>query len=251
MKSKRALVTLRRCTLRDMTVCIAACLPVLNTIVCVSDTKLSNEGLAADGGTFKSSPLTHDASWWAMYTGYPTEFQALVRRIKRALGDATSVSLDDVLRAAEAAYREELVRIGDMRFLAPLGFTRAEFFAQRDAIGESAYAGLFQSLASVRLETELMFCGFDSEGPHVASIGSDGVYQIHDTIGFHAIGEGAWLALGSLYLSPRFMFDPFESVIYHLYGAKLAAERAPTVGNETLMTTSSRSNSLRRAVTRA
>lgn len=224
-----------RCTLRRVTVCLAAYSVFHRAIVTISDTMLSNSGLAADGAGFKSAPLNKTGSWFALYSGYPEEFAALTRRIRTELSGTDAPSLDDVLAATSRAYAVELVRIGDMRHLAPLGMTRDSFYARRELIGEAAFARVFEALAAVRLSTELLICGFDEDGGHIASTKPDGVYEIHDSVGFHAIGEGAWLALGVLYAEPKFQYGPLESIVYELCGAKFAAERAPSVGTETIV----------------
>jgi hypothetical protein len=222
-----------RGTLKQMTVCIAAYIPLPPTIVVVSDTMLSNDGLSADGIGIKSTPVD-DSSWFAMYAGLPEEFSAVTRRMRATLTGRDN-SFDDVLAAAENAYRDEIRRLGDTKYLAPLGMSREEFMASRELIGEAAFTRVFESISAVSLQTQLLICGFDADGGHIASVGMDGLYSIHDTTGFHAIGEGQWLALATLYASPKFRFNVLEPVIYQLYGAKLAAQRARSVGDETVV----------------
>jgi len=224
-----------RGTLPYVTVCLASYSPTHGVIIAVSDTMLSNEGLASDGANFKSTPLDRTKSWFAFYAGYPTEFSALVRHISTELSAYAAPSFDDVLTAASRAYAVEIARIGDMRHLAPLGMTRESFFQQREAIGEAAYARVFEALAGVSLTTELLICGFDREGGHIASTKSDGVYEIHDSVGFYAIGEGSWLALAALFADPKFRWGDLPSIVNSMCGAKFAAERSPSVGAETVV----------------
>lgn len=124
--------------------------------------------------------------------------------------------------------------MGDAWYLAPLELTRDEFFRSRELIGEGAFARVWESLAGVTIGTELLICGFDDEGGHIATANCHGC-SIHDTTGFHAIGAGAWLADGALYAHPRLSFEQLERIIYELCAAKFAAERAPSVGEQTVV----------------
>ena len=220
-----------------MTVCIAAYSPLTQIFVAVTDTKVCNDVQSADAAMFKASPLTDDAGWFALYTAENyVEPDALVRGVTSRLKGAASVRLDEVLAAIAEAYQAETARRCDAH-LAPLGLSRAQFLATgRDAFGPDEFARRLDDLeAYARINTDLLICGFDSDGGHICSVDRAGLTSVHDKLGFHAIGAGAWIALEWLYLDPKFRLSPnLADTIYRVCAAKFAAESAPSVGQDTI-----------------
>jgi hypothetical protein len=223
---------------KPVTVCIAAYSPNANAIVTVSDTLLSNDREAYDGA-FKCEPLHFGSSWFALYSGWPEEFDALRPRIQTALAPLKRPQFADVVAATKAAYASELVAFGDTEYLAPLGLSRTEFLNDGlRYLGDIEFTRILRKLSKVRLGTSLLIFGFDDGGGHIAYTTETGrVYRRDNKPAFYAIGSGASAALGLLNLDPDFWAYTFEiePMLYKLCAAKFAAQAAVrTVGDKTI-----------------
>jgi len=226
-------------TIRNpVTVCIAAYSRAANAIVTVSDALLSSEWEAYDG-VLKIDPLHLKASWYALYAGWPEEYEAVRHHIKVILASLETPQLDDVLAAATAAYAKEICTAGDVQHLTPLGVTRAKFL--EDGLryfGDVEFARILKRLSKVRLGASLLVIGFDNDGGHIAEVTASGrAFRRSNNPPFYAIGSGAFAARALLNTDPEFWArqSQVEPMVYKLCAAKFAAQATVrTVGEKTM-----------------
>jgi hypothetical protein len=167
--------------------------------------------------------------WQCMYSGLPTEFEELRRRLAATECPKT---LEGVTEAVEHAYDELTKHLIERRILAPLGLTRDVFMTEGlEMFGDTYFRELLEQCRAVKPETDLLVMGFDEKSvPHLFQAYRDGTCTNYDQLGFYAIGAGAWAALGSLYASDVRSARSTNRVVYRLCEAKFLSEIARSVG---------------------
>jgi hypothetical protein len=97
--------------------------------------------------------------------------------------------------------------------------------------------GTFQQLTAqmynFNLGIELLLCGVDQTGAHLAYVGHPGTAAWLDKLGYAAIGSGAIHATTRLSLRSQTRDNKLADTLYRVFEAKKAAEVAPGVGEET------------------
>jgi proteasome subunit B (beta)-like protein len=233
-----------------VTVCIGVVSQSLNQIAIVFDALISGPGVSAEGVS-KSDLLTHVGPWCVMYAGEAHRFRSLQKRIADALPQLHQIhqipltepkrtiaipSLQQVVKACEDAYKVELLKRQEVEILLPYGLTLQDFIdTGLSKFGERKFTELLSKIENSVLGVSLLVVGFDEEKrPHIFELSEAGVISNFDHIGFHAIGEGQAIALGTLYpkTNVRYLLDE-SYLVYYACSAKFAAENAPSVGDET------------------
>jgi hypothetical protein len=218
-----------------MTVCIAAISRVRGIIIAASDMMLSDEVSSADDAAYKISALfSGPARWWCMYAGNPTDFEELRNSLSKVERPKT---LADAIAAVEVAYDDLTKHYVERYILAPFGLTQDEFVRDGSAIfGDAYFRELAERCAILKpaTETSLLVFGFDAKGiPHLFEAQRTVKSEVYDTLGFHAIGTGAWSAQGSLFAGGLSTAVTENEAIYRVCEAKFVSEVARSVGTKT------------------
>jgi hypothetical protein len=183
-----------------MTVCIAAIAAQSRAIVCIADRALTFAGATAsaqtDSGVTKIVDIPN-TNWCAMFSSEDLAFP------ERVLGIIT--------REIGKKKRSEINR----------------------AVMEAAVKAAFyaQEMADHRNNCCMIFCGFDSAGPHIFSCSTPaGQVNPCDWQGFQVMGEGEETGRNHLIWSEFDKGDELESVLYDVFNAKCATEVLQGVG---------------------
>jgi hypothetical protein len=144
----------------------------------------------------------------------------------------------------ESAVNSELVRLAAARYLSPYGITMQQFLSEGSTyFTDEIRSELARKIAdhADNYDAELIFAGWGAKAQEhengkatIFGLSRDGVSR-HSDASFYAIGSGATAAYSMLsYLHCRRSMTLLE-IIYRVVGAKVAAERVPGVGENTLM----------------
>jgi len=229
--------SIEECSLRDVTVCIAAKSNSLGAIVAVSDMMFSNDERSIEGASAKFASLV-PGQWFCWFAGDPTVFAELRRRTCQKFEEAQTANLPDLLTAIEEAYTDTLKHRVERQVLSVCGLKYDEFFSTGiERLGEMIFQQLFQEIRFVDLGTELLIAGFDDDKtPHLFNFDKFGICTLHDVEAFHAIGSGANAALGWLHANDKFRYeDDVVHIAHRLVEAKFCAETSRAVGSRTVI----------------
>lgn len=218
-----------------MTVCLAVTQPFSTKFVLVTDRLLSSEINSTEGG-WKTAKLAPRGAWYLMFAGDAQRFTPLVGRMREFLGDVgdSRLTLETVMTCASEAYKQEIEDAATAEVLAPYGLSREEFIKSGLGwFGQAKFYQLVDRIAAFDLGIELLVVGLDAWGQtQILSVSPRGLVA-PAVLPYHAVGSGAYLALGSLYSLAHFPGPDFTETVYRACAAKFAAEAAPGVGRET------------------
>jgi hypothetical protein len=225
-----------------VTVCIAVAVPDHKTILTVSDTLYSAADYAAEGSIVKWSPIAAGSGGWcAMYAGTDSYYGRISDGVivKLAIG-GEGLGIETVRDAYRAVFHGLIRQKIDEELLAPLGWDLPYFLNNGLAkLGAELFAQYVSAVDAMNLDTWALVGGHDPLGKaHLFSVSPKGEISDHSALGFHAIGDTAWAALGLLYSRPGFMWSrELDAIAYTLCEAKFAADMASpsTVGKKTLI----------------
>ncbi|HXA19925.1 MAG TPA: hypothetical protein VN380_23300 [Thermoanaerobaculia bacterium] len=216
-----------------MTVCIAVTPRFRSEIILVSDQLLSSDVNSVEGG-FKFTSLA--PAWYVMFAGHAPRFRPLIETMCEPLGDTrnTRFTVQTIMAVAERAYYVELTKLIEIEILSPFGISRDDFVRKgRRWFGATEYSHVLNQIGSADLGIELLVVGVDAETQtQLFSVSSRGAVS-PSVLPYHAIGSGAYLALGALYQLAYFPGPDLTENVYRTCAAKFAAEAAPGVGRET------------------
>jgi hypothetical protein len=217
-----------------MTVCIAAIAAKSRAIVCIADRALTFSSAVAsaqsDSGVTKivDIPNTH---WCAMFSGDDLTFPERVLRLVAA--EVANEKRNQCDRARmEFAVKTSFEKCWETdiedQILKPKLLKVSSFKDDpKDArLLDTAYLNaLSEQIADYKHNCAMLFCGFDSTGPHIF-MASTPACQIApcDWQGFQTIGAGEETARNHLIWSEYEKDEPLESVIYDVFNAKVATE---------------------------
>jgi 20S proteasome alpha/beta subunit len=221
-----------------VTVCIAVLPRFSDTIVLVSDELLSSQDISVEG-VMKWAPIEVGTEWYAMFAGEASRFPTLMARVREVLGDARNrrLTLPTVTAAFEAAYLLEARTRVETEILRPYGMSQDDFIQKgKRLLGEVRFNAVADDVvAAADLGIEMLVAGLDAWGrTQLFSVTPRGVIT-PAALPYHAIGAGAFVALGTLYPLPHFPMGGPElaATVYRACAAKFAAESAPSVGKST------------------
>ncbi len=218
-----------------MTVCIAVTPRFTTSIVVATDTLLSSDINSARGEP-KFTRLSPKLPWIVMFAGASHRFRPIVEGMREHLGDGESprLAVETVVNSAEHTYQRELEGLVNAEVLAPYGLSRREFIENGlKWFGEARYGQLLAQINELDLGIELLVAGLDGYAQtQMFAVSSRGVVE-RMALPYHAIGSGAYLALGTLYQLAHFPGPDLAETVYRVCAAKFAAEAAPGVGAET------------------
>jgi hypothetical protein len=221
-----------------VTVCIAAiCKKKQNrdTIVCVSDMKLSQHHYSEDIAAIKLRRVHQH--WYAMIAGTFGQRQSILNEVRETFRSATNAPVTEMQGAFVSAYQKYGRQLATESVLAPYGLTLEEFLSRRAEIGDTIFEGLWGEIGRVKVGCEFLVCGFDNIG-HIFSVSNPtadnpSFITPHDDLGFGTIGSGAYVAESSLYAYQQSHGVSLEVSIYQTCAAKFSSESATDVGDAT------------------
>lgn len=216
-----------------MTVCIAAIAAKSKAIVCIADRALTFSGVMAsaqsDSGVTKIVDIPN-TQWCAMFSGddltFPERVLGLVAAelAKGKRNQCDRATMESVVKSAfEKCWNREI----EDQLLKPKLLKIASFTDNpRDArLLDTAYLNaLSEQIAEYAHNCSILFCGFDSAGPHIFAANTPCSIHPCDWQGFQTIGAGEETARNHLIWSQFDKDDSLESVLYDVFNAKVATE---------------------------
>ncbi|MDQ6800578.1 MAG: hypothetical protein M3041_07035 [Acidobacteriota bacterium] len=228
-----------------MTVCIAVISG--QHIITVSDMMLSNAEASVESAVVKSRILDPAGRWFYMYsTDDLTHAFEIYNRAKAALigqnphGDLNlKPKKQQVVDAVRSAYHDYIRDRADNYLKPRYDWTRQQLIDQGLAkLGPETFSRILYEVEQIDAGVDLLVAGHDQANtPHIFSVKRHGEVEDHDAIQFHAIGAGAWAALGSLFANaPEIHTTENVAVaVYRACEAKFISEMARSVGSKTVM----------------
>jgi hypothetical protein len=161
-----------------MTVCIAALAAKSKAIVCIADRALTFAGDKAsaqtDSGVTKIIDVA-DSHWCAMFSGEDLLFpERVLERVKSELAKYKRGQLNRAIMesAVKTAFYEQWQTEVEDRVLKPKLLDRTSLAAENKDVRllDTTYLNaLAEEIAAHKNDCSMIFCGFDSEGPHIFS----------------------------------------------------------------------------------
>jgi len=131
-----------------------------------------------------------------------------------------------------AARRERL----EQQILAPRALDLATFYGAHTALNQHIVALVDNLMTQFNLGVEVLLAGVDSTGGHIYSILHPGPPEnLHDPIGYGAVGSGAIHALQAFIGFGHSASAGYHETVFRAYAAKRRSEVAPGVGRDTDM----------------
>ena len=219
-----------------MTICLAVTCENSSNVVLAADTMVTNDALSIEfehpGKKITRLSETCVALTAGDALAYTEMFNAVQQEICR-LRDSTVAEIVETIKTCfQRIRRKEIVE----RILQPRGFPSFEAFYenQRHLIGEVAY-GIQGAIDGYDYGLQIIVAGTTAYEAHVYGVGDPGTSKCFDAINFHAIGSGLPHAVNMLIGRGINSQMSLQEAILVVYEAKLAAEKAPGVGNVTDM----------------
>jgi 20S proteasome alpha/beta subunit len=189
-----------------------------------------------------------------MLTGELTEFEPRVSKIHHITPNIVALIAGDtaaqaaicvrvweakpntVYEAAEA-FSTELARHNrkqaERKILAPLGFTMRSFFDRQTHLSPEFVDEILRGIREERANVQTIICGTDHKGAHIYTVDDYGRLSYANSVGFAAVGDGAWHAQSQLMYAKYDQYWPFTRALLLTYMAKRRAEVTPGVGPDT------------------
>ncbi len=219
-----------------MTLCIAAKCSYQdeNAIIMSSDWRIEDD---ASGSQTALKQGCLAPGWWFMYAGIQARAVELVISIKDYLKDhplgpgAISLTIRESLRKHREKMADELIH-------SQIARSYQWLLEEGHSVLPSDYCSqLIRYVADIRLEAQLIVCGFCDNDPVIFLIDETRGAPIAGPIeNFAAIGSGSLIALSVLHQREHQSTVPFRRALYHVYEAKRLGEAAPGVGKQTTVT---------------
>jgi hypothetical protein len=216
-----------------MTVCIAAIAAQSKAIVCIADRALTFAGATAsaqsDTGVTKIVDIPN-TRWCAMFSGDDLTFPERVLRMvaadlsKEKRDQCDRAKMESVAKAAfESCWNGEVEdQVLKPKILSIKSFTEKDKDAR---LLDTVYLNaLSEQIADFKHNCTIIFCGFDSLGPHIFTVSAPCSVSPWDWQGFQTIGAGEETARNHLIWSEFEKSDSLESVLYDVFNAKVATE---------------------------
>jgi ATP-dependent protease HslVU (ClpYQ) peptidase subunit len=226
----------------SVTVCIGALCEKSETIVVVSDSKVSFGDFSADMAVFKMDVFFE--KWLALFAGDDIEHIPFVlERANRLLSttrrrNRSTVTPSQVASAIQRAYEEQLEAQIEAKVLRRYGFSVKSFANEgKKKCTASIFNGLCAKIANIKLSLKFLLAGFDAKNKgHLIVGGGEEAPKDYTSLGFIAIGSGASAALSSLLFHrerQHISTSASESeCLYVACAAKYMAESATDVGRK-------------------
>jgi len=220
-----------------MTVCIAALAEFGTILFMVSDSKISTGVSSGDHVAHKQYPLNR--KWCAMIAGDDIAFvEPIIDNVIQRLIDRpeSQLTVGSVSNEFTQAYQEVRRQHAVDRVLSTFGLSMDEFLKQGRTIFGSTFREIKNELDRTDLGCEFLVAGFDQNGVgNIFTVSNPGISRNRTSVGYWAIGSGAYTALSAMLFHSVNWQDSAASVMYHVLEAKFMAESADGVGKHTLL----------------
>jgi hypothetical protein len=221
-----------------MTVCIAALAAHSRAIVCIADravTYSSSTGgpsSQADAGAQKIVELGK-TGWVALIGGGIPFAQKVTDKLIAVVGTERNPARQRMQTVAKQAFTECLNEEIIDQVLTPNMLTRDDFFRRPNTLLplDQAYVlEIAQQISNVEIDSCLIVCGFDAQGPHIFKIDGGARISPCDIEGYAVIGGGEDASRSRIIWSETDRDESLESVMYDVFDAKVSAEIVQGVG---------------------
>jgi hypothetical protein len=124
----------------------------------------------------------------------------------------------------------------EQALLTPRGLDLGSFYESHAVLNANIVALIDNQMTQYNLGVELLLAGVDPSGAHIYSIGNPGPPEnLHDTIGYAAVGSGWIHAIQALIGFGHAASADYHETVFRAYAAKRRAEVTPGVGLDTDM----------------
>jgi hypothetical protein len=159
----------------------------------------------------------------------------ILQHLKASLS-APAPAIPDVANALAQLYAKLRISRAESLILGPRGLTLQAFHANQQALLAQIVGMIDNQLVAFDLGVQLLLVGIDANGGHLVTVvNPGGRFDMHDIIGYAAIGSGALHALQAMIGFGHSTSEGLTETVFRAYAAKRRAEVAPGVGRETDM----------------
>jgi hypothetical protein len=177
-----------------------------------------------------------NTKWCALFSGDASFAQQVVAGLARkAAAEKVNCDFAWMETNAELVYQECYESLIENRALRPFLLTRDTFISRSRELlplDSQIVSSVNAKLGEFELSCQLMFCGFDSAGPHIFTVVEPGAAQWNDLEGYNAIGIGKEAATSRIAFLEIKSEDTLPSMFYDLFDSKVASEIIQGVGFE-------------------
>ena len=216
-----------------MTVCIAAKThtPQGARLVLCADMMGSND-LSSAETTWKIHK--HSGDFYALIAGPIAVARELAGVCLRELNEAATLArFADVLVCVRNGIGEYKRLFADAHIKSRLGISYEEF--QRhgsSSFPKDVYNEVSWEVKNHYSQTELIIAGYVGGAPMIVKVTADSAWECDD---FAVIGSGTGIGEASLFQRSQSFSTSLDKSIYQVYEAKRLAEKAPSVGKNTML----------------
>lgn len=175
-----------------------------------------------------------DTGWCALFSGDTSLAQQVVAKVA-AKAAGRVADFDWMEKTAETTYQECYEHFVESKVLRPSLLTSKTFLSRpKDLLplDQQIVASINAKLQAFEFSCQIMFCGFDSNGPHLFTVVEPGVSEWNDLEGHNAIGIGKETATSRIAWLETESSESLVSVFYDLFDAKVSSEIIQGVGYE-------------------
>ena len=149
-----------------MTVCIATICNNFESIVAVSDMKISTIAFSADSIAIKAAGVSQH--WKVMWAAADISHVEPIISLAKATLQGKPNTVEEAQSAIVGAFQTHLTNVCTNRYLARLGLDMERFYdTGSKSLTPESFDDLYRKILSVGLETEFLVFGFDGDGaPH-------------------------------------------------------------------------------------
>src|SRR6266478_755100 len=182
-----------------MTVCIAAICNSWESIVAVSDMRISAGAYSADSLTIKANGLSDH--WQVMWAAEDISHVSPIMSFAKAALKGKPNTAEEIESAVVTAFQKHLAKVCTNRFLSRLGLDMERFYdTGAKNLTPETFDDLYRKIVSAELRCQLLVFGFDATGsPHIFTVSEPGDVNHCDSVGFAAIGSGSYAAESMLF----------------------------------------------------
>jgi len=215
-----------------MTVCIAAFCDKGQTLILATDKELGLDFTSAEFAVGKTARI--HPHWFGLYAGNVDPVPEILEPVRLAFIGQEKTTTTQMVDAVTASFRTVRLAKAEAIHLSSRGWTIEEFKERgRESFPEFLFREIDSEIAGHYLGMQILLAGFGEDGGILATVRDPGISNQKDLTGFHAIGSGDNAAMSSLFDRAPHINMALEEVLYYVYEAKVAAERAVGVGFET------------------
>ncbi len=225
---------------RSLTVCIASFAQESRAIVCIADRAVTypsyGSPVQSDSGMKKIIDIGN-TGWCALFSGDSSFAQQVVAKLTTKAGAAGAAAVDFnwMETNAETIYQECFETLVENKVLRPYLLRRDTFISRSkdlQPLDSQIVSSINSKLQEFEFACQIMFCGFDANGPHLFTVVEPGAAESNDLEGHNAIGIGRETATSRIAWLETESSESLVSVFYDLFDAKVASEIIQGVGYE-------------------